>query len=81
MTLFKKIFKWLKKDGTAFLVLANQDVKEWFDDFHGVRMFWSHFGPKKYKEIFDKVGFNLIWNEIENLPNGEIFYNVILKKQ
>src|SRR4028118_940361 len=31
LSLFKKIFEWLKKNGTAYLVLANRDVKEWHE--------------------------------------------------
>ncbi len=80
LPLFKKIFKWLKIGGTAFLVLANQETKDWTDNFYGVQMYWSHFGKEGYKEIIDKVGFELIWDEVETLPNGEVFYNVILKK-
>ncbi len=81
LILFKKIFEWLKKNGTAYLVLANQDVKEWREDFYGVEMYWSHFCKQKYQELIDEVGFELIWDEVENLPNGEVFYNVILKKE
>lgn len=81
LTLFKKIFKWLKTGGAAYLVLANQESKDWTDDFHGVQMYWSHFGRHGYQEIFDKVGFELIWDEVETLSNGEVFYNVILKKR
>ena len=81
LTLFKKIFDWLKKNGTAYLVLANREVKDWREDFHGVEMYWSHFDRQKYQEIVNEVGFELIWDEVENLPNGEVFYNVILKKE
>lgn len=80
LTLFRKIFEWLKKHGTAYLVLANRDVIEWQEDFYGVEMYWSHFGKQKYQELINEVGFKLIWDEVENLPNGEVFYNVILKK-
>ncbi|HXH69570.1 MAG TPA: hypothetical protein VNI60_04400, partial [Pyrinomonadaceae bacterium] len=76
----KKMFKWLKKDGTAFLVLGNQAVKDRTENFHGVQMYWSHFGKEGYREITDKVGFKLVWDDVETLPNGEVFYNVILKK-
>ncbi len=79
-SLFKKMFKWLKKDGTAFLVLGNQAVKDRTENFHGVQMYWSHFGKEGYREIIDKVGFKLVWDDVETLPNGEVFYNVILKK-
>ncbi len=44
-------------------------------------MYWSHFGKQKYQELIAEVGFELIWDEVENLPNGEDFYNVILKKE
>ncbi len=78
--LFEKIFGWLKPHGTAYLVLGHRETKDWIEEWHGVKMYWSHFGSEKYKEIIDKIGFKIIWDEVENLPNDEVFYNVILKK-
>jgi SAM-dependent methyltransferase len=78
--LFQKIYDWLKQDGTAYLVLAHRETTDWIEEWHGVKMYWSHFDSEKYKEIIDKTGFKLVWDEVETLENGEIFYNVILKK-
>ncbi|HEY0427660.1 MAG TPA: class I SAM-dependent methyltransferase [Pyrinomonadaceae bacterium] len=79
-SLFKNIFKWLKTGGVAFLILATNDVEEWIEDFYGVEMYWSHFGSEKYKEIIADAGLQMLWDKIETLSNGEVFYNVIIKK-
>jgi 2-polyprenyl-3-methyl-5-hydroxy-6-metoxy-1,4-benzoquinol methylase len=79
-SLFENIFKWLKKDAVAFLILAANDVPEWIENFYGAKMYWSHFGSEKYKDIINEVGFQMLWDKIETLSNGEVFYNVILKK-
>jgi 2-polyprenyl-3-methyl-5-hydroxy-6-metoxy-1,4-benzoquinol methylase len=78
--LFKNIWKWLKFSGIAYLTLgannAQGDIHEW----KGVTMYWSHFGPEEYRSMLRNIGFELLWEELEDLPNGEKFYNVILRK-
>lgn len=75
------IYNWLKPNGKAYLVLGEKDKKsEIKNDWHGVEMYWSYYSPKKYNEIFIELGFKKIWEEIEDIPNGEQFYNVILEK-
>jgi len=41
--------------------------------FHGAQMYWlvAFRANKKYQELI-AVGFKLIWDEVENLPNGEV---------
>lgn len=79
--LFKNIFRWLKPGGATYFTLGDEDKREVIEeDWHGAKMFWSYFSPEKYREMFGEIGFKLAWDEIENLPNGETFYNVILKK-
>ncbi|MGB1314740.1 MAG: hypothetical protein ACPG4Y_01900, partial [Chitinophagales bacterium] len=65
----------------AYLVLGEKDKKsEIKKDWHGVEMYWSYFSPEKYNELFKEIGFQKVWEEFEDLPNGEQFYNVILEK-
>ncbi|MDP6607235.1 MAG: class I SAM-dependent methyltransferase [Dehalococcoidia bacterium] len=32
-------------------------------DFHGTRMFWSHFGPDEYARLLANAGFELLWGK------------------
>jgi ubiquinone/menaquinone biosynthesis C-methylase UbiE len=78
--LLSNIFKWLKPSGVAYLVLGAKKEESLVRDWKGVKMFWSHFSPDEYRSMFPKTGFELLWDELEDLPNGERFYNVILRK-
>ena len=79
--LLHNIYDWLKKGGVSYLVLGNENIKEEIkENWHGVKMYWSYYTSREYQGMLDKIGFRRIWEAIEDLPNGEQFYNVILKK-
>lgn len=81
LELLKNIYKWLKKGGVSYLVLGNENVEQEIkENWHGVRMYWSYYKSEDYQKMLDRIGFRIIWEEIEDLPNGEQFYNVILEK-
>ena len=77
--LLKNIRAWLKQSGIAYLVLGAANDEEIIREWKGVTMYWSHFGPDEYREKFKQIGLDIIWEEIEDFPNGERFYQVILK--
>ena len=80
--LFEKMYEWLKPNGVAYLTLGHENTEELLkENWHGVKMYWSFFGPEQYNEILQQVGFKLLWHEIESLPNQEKFYNVIVAKK
>ncbi|MEO0469151.1 MAG: class I SAM-dependent methyltransferase [Bacteroidota bacterium] len=80
-TLFQNLKYWLKKGGRAYLVLGSEDkAMEIKEDWHGVEMYWSHFDPETYQTLLTEIGFKMVWEEHEVLPNGESFYNVIIEK-
>lgn len=79
--LFEKIFHWLKPGGVTYFTLGHKEEKEVLkEDWNGVKMYWSYFSPEQYRALLKEIGFRLLWDETENLANGECFYNVILKK-
>ena len=80
LNLLVKIYSYLKTNGVAYLVLGDKNQKEIKREWHGVEMYWSYYSSEEYKDILLKIGFHIIWEEIENLPNGEIFYNLIVGK-
>jgi len=62
-------------------ILITMGAGEWEgteDDFHGARMFWSHFGAEKNAEFVENAGFEIILNEIDT--SGEEKHQVIIAK-
>jgi ubiquinone/menaquinone biosynthesis C-methylase UbiE len=62
--LFNKLFSILKPNG---YLLVTMGYEEWegTEDFHKVKMFWSHYGVEKNLEIIKNSGFKIIHNEID----------------
>ncbi len=77
--LLKNIRLWLKPSGIAYLVLGASNEEEIVREWKGVTMYWSHYGPDEYRDTFKHIGLTILWEEIEDFPNGEQFYHVILK--
>jgi len=48
------------------------------ENFHGTKMYWSHYGVEKNKEIIVNTGFHIILSEIE-ISGGEK-HQIILAK-
>ncbi len=58
--LFGNIRRWLKPGGYLLATLANEPEEGYTeDDFHGVEMFWSHFGMTEYTAMLAEAGFEL----------------------
>jgi cyclopropane fatty-acyl-phospholipid synthase-like methyltransferase len=79
LKLFKIINSFLPKDG---LILVSMGFSEWEgteDDFHGAKMFWSHYNAKKNKEIIKKAGFKVLLDEIDT-SRGEKHQMIIARK-
>lgn len=49
------------------------------NDFHGVRMYWSHYGLERNREIVQEAGFEVIFDEIDK--SGGERHQVILSKK
>lgn len=35
------------------------------DDFHGVKMYWSHYGRKKNLELVKQAGFEIVYETVD----------------
>jgi cyclopropane fatty-acyl-phospholipid synthase-like methyltransferase len=62
--LFEKLASYLPVGG---LLLVTMGAAEWEgeEELHGVRMFWSHFGPERNTRIVRDAGFDVISSEID----------------
>lgn len=77
--LFKKINSFLPIGG---LVLVTMGAGEWEgteDDFHGSKMWWSHYGADKNKEIVKNAGFEILLDEIDTGENERHLFIIARK--
>lgn len=54
------------------LILVTMGSGEWEgteEDFHGSKMWWSHYGAEKNKEIVKNAGFEILLDEIDTSGN------------
>lgn len=79
LNLLRKINTFLNKDG---LLLITMGASEWEgkDNFHGTQMWWSHYGANKNKEIINKAGFEIIFDEIDK-SGGEKHLIILAQKK
>lgn len=78
--LFRKINSFLPDNG---LILVTMGVDEWEgteENFHGAKMFWSHYGVDKNKDIIEQAGFNILFDEVDESA-GEKHLVVLAKKK
>lgn len=79
--LFEKISSFLPKGG---LTLVTMGSSEWegiddFPGFDGLKLYFSHYGPEKNREIIEKTGFEVILDEIDTSGGGR--HQVILARR
>ncbi len=78
--LFEKINSFLPKEGLILVTMGSSDWEGTEDDFHGAKMCWSHYGQEKNREIIEKAGFEILFNEIDT-TGGEKHQIIIGKKK
>lgn len=76
--LFEKINSFLPAGGLALVTMASSEW-EGIEDFYGVKMYWSHYGPEKNKEIIERAGFEVILNEIDSTKEEK--HQVVLARK
>jgi len=77
--IFKKINSFLPKGGLILVTMGSTDWEGTEDDFHGVKMFWSHYDNKRNSEIIKNAGFEILLNEIDT-SGGEKHQIIMAKK-
>lgn len=78
--LFKKIYLMLRAGGYILVTMGASDWIGTEDDFHGVKMFWSHYGAEKNVEIIKTAGFEIVSEEIDT-SGGEKHLVILAKKR
>ena len=62
--LFTRINSFLPGGGLILVTLGKEENEE-IGDYHGVEMYWSHYGPEQSREIIEEAGFEVIIDEID----------------
>ncbi|MEM7657765.1 MAG: hypothetical protein AAF399_16660 [Bacteroidota bacterium] len=60
--------------------MGEKDQAELRKDWHGVEIYWSYFSPEKSKTLLQEAGFRILWEELEQMDNGEAFFHIIVEK-
>ena len=76
--LFNKLFSILKPN-SYLLVIMGESEWEGIEEFHGVNMFWSHYGSEKNIEIIKQAGFKIIDKKIDNYDDKK--HSIILAQK
>jgi len=77
--IFKKINSFLPNGGLILISMGSTEWEGTEDDFHGVKMFWSHYDNKKNREIIENAGFKNLLDEIDT-SGGEKHQIIMAKK-
>lgn len=70
--LLENLYRMLKPGGVALLCLGADDlINDVEEDFHGKRMYWSHFDALTYEAMLTKINFSLVFSK----PIADETYN------
>jgi predicted SAM-dependent methyltransferase len=77
--LLKKLYNLLKPDGYLLITMGSTSWEGTAENFHGVKMFWSHYGAAKNKQLIKQAGFEIIVEKIDT-SGGERHLVILAKK-
>ncbi len=64
-TLLGNFYRMLKPEGLALLCLGAEDLLDDIEeDFHGQRMYWSHYDAATYQSMLKEIGFSILFAKI-----------------
>lgn len=79
LALLKKLHTLLKTDGHLAITMGSSDWEGTEDDFHGAKMFWSHYGKDKNVELVKQAGFRIVYDTIDT-SGGEKHLVIFARK-
>lgn len=79
LPLLKKLHTLLKTNGYLLMTMGSSDWEGTEDDFHGAKMFWSHYGREKNIESVKEAGFKIIYETVDT--SGDEKHLIIFAKK
>lgn len=65
LALFAKLFALLKDGGYLLVTMGFSDWEGVEEDFHGVKMYWSHYDRATNIEMIKDAGFNIVYDMVD----------------
>lgn len=78
-SLFQKINSFLPEGGLLLVTMGAGEYEGLEDNFFGTKMWWSHFGADKNRQIIQNAGFEILLDEID--AGDKEKHQVILAKK
>jgi SAM-dependent methyltransferase len=69
LEILKEFYRVLKSPGYLMICMGLEDNPEQKNEWHGGKMFWSHYGREKNLELLKKAGYEIISEEAWNPPD------------
>lgn len=63
--LLNRFASFMPNGGAILITMGSGEWEGTEENFHGAKMFWSHYGAEKNKEIIENAGFKILLNEID----------------
>ncbi|MDO8551747.1 MAG: class I SAM-dependent methyltransferase [bacterium] len=79
-SLIRRINSFLSVGGLMLITMGASDWEGTEENFHGVKMWWSHFGPEKNRKMVEDAGFEIIVDEIDS-SGGENHQVILARKR
>lgn len=79
LLLFKKLNSFIKSGGFLLITMGAGEWEGTEDDFHGTKMFWSHFGREKNIELVKEAGFEIIYDMVDT--SGDEKHLIVFAKK
>jgi cyclopropane fatty-acyl-phospholipid synthase-like methyltransferase len=81
-TLLRRIADWLKPNGLFLASLGSGECADWFGEWLGTEMFFSHYDASTYERLVRAAGFNIEIAELVDQDNEDArFLWVIARRQ
>ena len=79
--IYKSLHKILKPGGIILVNASGGDKWEATEEYMGVPMFWSHYGPKLTPKIITDAGFEILWNKVLKIGGERQFWVLARNKK
>ena len=80
--LLQNFHRILKPSGLALLFLGADDLEKDVHEYHGTRMYWSHYDTETNLNLVKECGFDIIWSKVvaDSMSPGAAHLFVLAQK-